>query len=106
MMTKASVAGYTVLISADHGNCELMINPSNKEINKEHTGSPVPLVVADLQAKPFTLQGGNAFTKDSLVEYSSNPTTGILADIAPTVLFLMGVEKPAEMSGIDISTLI
>jgi len=106
IMTKASVAGYTVLISADHGNCELMINPSNKEINKEHTGSPVPLVVADLQAKPFTLQGGNAFTKDSLVEYSSNPTTGILADIAPTVLFLMGVEKPAEMSGIDISTLI
>jgi len=106
VMSAASAKGYTVIITADHGNCEIMINPANGEVNKEHTGSPVPFVVCDLATKPFTPQSGTDFNHETLLEYSSSPATGILADVSPTVLQLMGLPKPGEMSGIDISKLI
>jgi len=106
VMSAASAKGYTVIITADHGNCEIMINPANGEVNKEHTGSPVPFVVCDLATKPFTPQSGTDFNHETLLEYSSSPATGILADVSPTVLQLMGLPKPGEMSGIDISQLI
>lgn len=106
VMSAASAKGYCAIITADHGNCEIMINPANGEINKEHTSSPVPFVLADLAEKPFTPQTGTNFNHEILLEYSSNPPTGILADVAPTILQLMGLPKPGEMSGIDISNLI
>ena len=106
LLSSASAKGYNVIITADHGNCEVMINPSSGEINKEHTGSPVPFVVCDLSAKPFTPQNGSDFNHESLLEYSANAPTGILADVAPTVLGIIGIDKPAEMNGIDISKLI
>lgn len=106
VMSAASAKGYTVIIAADHGNCEIMINPANGEVNKEHTGSPVPFVIADLALKPFTPQLGTEFNHESLLEYSSIASTGILADVTPTILQLMGLPKPGEMSGIDISKLI
>ncbi|GHC56108.1 2,3-bisphosphoglycerate-independent phosphoglycerate mutase [Ulvibacter litoralis] len=68
--------GYTTLIIADHGNSETMQNPDGSP-NTAHTTNPVPLIVVDPEIKKVS--------------------NGILGDIAPTILHLMGVEKPAEM---------
>lgn len=106
ILATASGKGMMAVITADHGNCELMINPETKEINKEHTASPVPLVILDLAAKPFTPTGEGDSGHQSLLQYSSNPTVGILADVAPTILQIIGIPKPGEMSGIDLSSLI
>lgn len=72
-----------VLITADHGNVEEMINNQTGEVDTEHSVYPVPLMII---AKQF----------------ANKPTmlpSGILADIAPTMLNLMGIEKPASMTG-------
>ena len=72
--------GGTVLVTADHGNAEQMIDPDTEQINTQHTINPVPFIVINDQ------------TDLSL-------RSGILADIAPTVLDLVGIKKPREMSG-------
>lgn len=71
--------GYTTLIIADHGNCETMINPDGSP-NTAHTTNPVPVILV-----------GN----DDKIGISD----GILADLAPTILDLMQVEKPEIMTG-------
>jgi 2,3-bisphosphoglycerate-independent phosphoglycerate mutase len=72
-------AGGALLVTADHGNCEMMRDPETGGPHTSHTTNPVPLLLMD---------GGNV----SLAE-------GRLADIAPTVLELMGLPKPTEMTG-------
>jgi 2,3-bisphosphoglycerate-independent phosphoglycerate mutase len=74
--------GYMV-ITSDHGNVEEMINNETGAIDTEHNRNPVPFIVISqkLIGKPVTL------------------TTGILADVAPTVLKLMGIEVPSSMTG-------
>jgi len=106
IMSSASRIGYNVIITADHGNCENMKNSVSGEIDKEHSTNPVPLVVADLSGIPFTPQKENDFTHQSLLRYSSESPTGILADVAPTVLEILNIPKPKEMTGSDISQLI
>jgi 2,3-bisphosphoglycerate-independent phosphoglycerate mutase len=69
--------GYTTLLIADHGNCETMINPDGSP-NTAHTTNPVPLIIID--------------------EYIKNINNGVLGDMAPTILDLMGIEKPAAMT--------
>ena len=71
--------GGIVLITADHGNAEQMIDPVTKGPFTAHTLFPVPLIVAG---------AGAIRLKD-----------GKLADLAPTMLELMGIEKPVEMTG-------
>lgn len=73
----------TVLITADHGNIEQKINPSTGQISTEHTANPVPFIIVDkkYQGKVKKLQ------------------SGILADIAPTILAIMGITKPSSMTG-------
>lgn len=76
-------AGGIVLITADHGNVEEMINNETGEVDTEHSTYPVPLVIIGKQ-------------------FDNQPTmlpTGILADIAPTMLKLMGISKPDSMTG-------
>lgn len=68
---------YTVLVIADHGNCEVMINPDGS-VNTAHTTNPVPLILVDKEIKEIK--------------------SGILGDIAPTILKLIGVKQPAEMT--------
>lgn len=72
--------GGKLLITADHGNCELMRNPDGSP-NTAHTTNLVHLIYVAADAKNFRLENG------------------ILADIAPTLLFLLGLPKPAEMTG-------
>lgn len=75
--------GGVVLITADHGNVEEMINNDTGEIDTEHSAYPVPLMIIGK-------------------EYMGRSTmlpTGILADVAPTILKIMGLTKPTSMTG-------
>jgi 2,3-bisphosphoglycerate-independent phosphoglycerate mutase len=73
-------SGTRLLVTADHGNCEVMIDPDTGGPHTAHTTNPVPFVAvnADFRA----LRGG-----------------GALCDVAPTILHLMGLEQPPEMTG-------
>ncbi|MBU0636934.1 2,3-bisphosphoglycerate-independent phosphoglycerate mutase [Patescibacteria group bacterium] len=73
----------TVLITADHGNIEEMINPKTGEINTEHSVNQVPFIIVNKQLK-------------NKIKLRSN---GILADIAPTILELLSLKQPKEMRG-------
>jgi 2,3-bisphosphoglycerate-independent phosphoglycerate mutase len=82
----AKELNYTLCITADHGNAEQKINPTTGDISTEHTANPVPFIVVDkeFEGRPGHLQ------------------PGILADVAPTILNLMQVEKPSSMTGRDL----
>ena len=69
---------YTTLIIADHGNCETMINPDGSP-NTAHTTNPVPIILVDKELKTIH--------------------DGVLGDLAPTILELIGIEKPDVMTG-------
>jgi 2,3-bisphosphoglycerate-independent phosphoglycerate mutase len=71
--------GGALLVTADHGNCELMKDPETGGPHTAHTTNPVPVV----------LMGGRA---DAIQD-------GRLADLAPTMLALMGIAQPPEMTG-------
>jgi 2,3-bisphosphoglycerate-independent phosphoglycerate mutase len=77
-------AGAVLVMTADHGNAEQMIDPTTGEPHTAHTMNPVPLIVcAKGSARPLT-------------------SGGTLADVAPTVLGLQGLAVPAEMTGRDL----
>ena len=73
-------AGGAMIVTADHGNCDIMIDPETGGPHTAHTLNPVPVVVVGAPA-------------------GSSLRNGRLADLAPTVLHLMGLEKPDEMTG-------
>ena len=77
IITTALENNYTILVIADHGNCETMKNPDGSP-NTAHTTNPVPLILVDKELKSIK--------------------NGILGDIAPTILKLIGVEQPKEMT--------
>ena len=77
VIKSANKNNYTTILIADHGNCETMINPDGTP-NTAHTTNPVPVILVDNDLK--------------------NIKNGILGDIAPTILKLMGIEKPKEMT--------
>ncbi len=81
MLAALDQAGGAAVVIADHGNCETMIDPDSGGPHTAHTVNPVPVIVFGGPAGA-TLRGG-----------------GRLADVAPTVLDLMGLDKPAEMTG-------
>ncbi len=73
--------GGAMIVCADHGNCETMVNPETGEPHTAHTTNPVPVVLIG-GPKGAKLRAG-----------------GRLADLAPSLLELMGLEKPDEMTG-------
>ena len=77
--------GGAMLITADHGNAEMMIDPATGGPHTAHTTNPVPFIVVSEDAKQFTLKPG-----------------GSLRDISPTVLGMLGVDEPKEMTGTDL----
>lgn len=78
-----TLRGGVVLITADHGNAEEMINNETGEIDTEHSTYPVPLYII-----------GNQFQNQAHML-----PTGILADIGPTILKILGIPKPDTMTG-------
>ena len=77
LIDAAKLQGYTTIVIADHGNSEVMVNPDGSP-NTAHTTNPVPMLLVDDSLKTI---------KD-----------GVLGDIAPTILHLMGVAKPKLMT--------
>jgi 2,3-bisphosphoglycerate-independent phosphoglycerate mutase len=78
-------AGGSMLITADHGNAELLVDPVTGGPHTAHTTNPVPFVLVSEDAAQYRLRQG-----------------GSLRDISPTVLSILGLEQPAEMSGADL----
>ena len=78
VVESAKANGYEVVQIADHGNADFAINPDGTP-NPAHSLNPVPIVVVSDRVKSVK--------------------SGVLADVAPTVLDLMGLQKPAEMTG-------
>jgi 2,3-bisphosphoglycerate-independent phosphoglycerate mutase len=77
--------GGAMLITADHGNAEMMIDPATGGPHTAHTTNPVPFIVVSEGAKKFTLKAG-----------------GSLRDISPTLLGMLAVDEPQEMTGADL----
>jgi 2,3-bisphosphoglycerate-independent phosphoglycerate mutase len=76
--------GGVALITADHGNAEFMADPATGQAHTAHTTNPVPLIFYDPKFKGRLEHGGT------------------LADVAPTLLAMLGVKAPAEMTGRDL----
>ncbi len=77
--------GGAILITADHGNAEMMIDPATGGPHTAHTTNPVPFIVVSEDAKQYTLK-----------------PNGSLRDISPTMLGMLGVDEPKEMTGHDL----
>ncbi|MBU0613986.1 2,3-bisphosphoglycerate-independent phosphoglycerate mutase [Patescibacteria group bacterium] len=84
-----------VLLTADHGNSEELINLQTGEIDKEHSTNPVPFITIGNQFEGRPGLSGDIPNGD----LSLLPPVGMLADIAPTILKLLGIEQPVEMTG-------
>jgi len=81
VMKSAERAGFRLLVTADHGNAELMIDPETGGPHTAHTTSPVPIVALGDDA-PQVMRNG-----------------GALCDVAPTILEMFGIDQPKEMTG-------
>jgi 2,3-bisphosphoglycerate-independent phosphoglycerate mutase len=76
----ASARGFRILLTADHGNCDEMVDPVSGEPHTQHTAYPVPFLILGMREAQLGTCCG-------------------LADVAPTVLDLLGLAQPAEMTG-------
>lgn len=72
-------SGYSAILTADHGNCEELVDPVSGEPHTQHTLYPVPCLIVDDEAWQLSCRGG-------------------LANVAPTLLQLMGIEQPLTMT--------
>lgn len=84
IVAAAEQTGTRLLITADHGNCEMMIDPSTGGPHTAHTTNPVPFLLID-DGTPMALRAG-----------------GALCDVGPTVLSMLGVDRPEAMTGRDL----
>jgi 2,3-bisphosphoglycerate-independent phosphoglycerate mutase len=84
VLTGAEDAGATLLITADHGNCELMIDPVSGGPHTAHTTNPVPFLIVGPDDGHALRHGGS------------------LCDVGPTLLHLLDIEPPPEMTGRDL----
>ena len=84
VIAAAEQTGTRLLITADHGNCEMMIDPATGGPHTAHTTSPVPFLVVDGDGDQRLREGG------------------ALCDVGPTLLRMLGLERPSEMDGRDL----
>ena len=80
----AENAATRLIVTADHGNAELMIDPETGGPHTAHTTNPVPFVVVDWEQEQRLRSGG------------------ALCDVAPTILSMLGLEQPPEMTGVNL----
>ncbi|KAJ7036768.1 phosphoglycerate mutase [Mycena alexandri] len=84
-------AGYVLLITADHGNAEQMRNAETGAPHTAHTCNPVPFILAGPESAGYALVPDDVKAEDE--------EEGALCDVAPTVLEILGLDKPEEMTG-------
>lgn len=85
ILTAIEQVGGALLVIADHGNCEQMVDPKTGKPHTAHTTNPVPCILFGKGFETARLRSG-----------------GRLADVAPTLLDLMGLEKPRAMTGVSL----
>lgn len=85
IVESARRSGTRLIITADHGNAEMMIDPVTGGPHTSHTSNPVPIVFVDPAGAAPALRNG-----------------GALCDVGPTVLTMLGIDTPPEMTGIDL----
>lgn len=93
----------SIVITADHGNCETMINRVTGEVDIAHTNNPVPLMILS-DIKDITAVAGRNLSKVGTGPNAA--TTGLLADVGPTCLGLIGLDSPDSMTGVDLRSVI
>jgi 2,3-bisphosphoglycerate-independent phosphoglycerate mutase len=81
VLKAAEAAGMRLIVTADHGNAEMLIDPETGGPHTAHTTNPVPLVIVDWEQEQRLRSGG------------------ALCDVAPTILSMLGIEQPPEMTG-------
>ena len=84
VVAAAEAVGARLLVTADHGNCEMMIDPATGGPHTAHTTNPVPFLIVDSDGRHGLRDGG------------------ALCDVGPTILRLLGLEQPPEMTGRDL----
>jgi 2,3-bisphosphoglycerate-independent phosphoglycerate mutase len=84
IVASAQKSGARLLVTADHGNCEMMLDPATGGPHTAHTTNPVPFLLVE-NGEGVPLRSG-----------------GALCDVGPTVLAMLGVDRPAEMTGRDL----
>ncbi len=84
VLKAAESAGNRLLVTADHGNAEMLIDPETGGPHTAHTTNPVPFVAIDWEQEQRLRSGG------------------ALCDVAPTILSMLGIEQPAEMTGVTL----
>ncbi len=84
VLKTAEGAGMRLIVTADHGNAEMMIDPETGGPHTAHTTNPVPFVIVDWDQEQRLRPGG------------------ALCDVAPTILSMLGIEQPPEMSGVNL----
>ena len=84
ILRSANATGTRVMVTADHGNAEIMIDPATGGPHTAHTTSPVPFVILNDDGDTSLRSGG------------------ALCDVAPTILRLMDLGQPQEMTGLDL----
>jgi 2,3-bisphosphoglycerate-independent phosphoglycerate mutase len=83
VVTATQRIGGAVIITSDHGNLEQMVDYSTGEPHTAHTLNPVPCIIVDDRQHHLR-------------------SSGVLADIAPTIMKLMGIAQPPEMTGVSL----
>jgi 2,3-bisphosphoglycerate-independent phosphoglycerate mutase len=84
VLKAAEKAGTRLIVTADHGNAEMLIDPETGGPHTAHTTNPVPFVVVDWESEQRLRPGG------------------ALCDVAPTILSMLGIEQPSEMTGVNL----
>jgi len=89
-------AGAALVITADHGNVEEILDPRTGMVDTEHTLNPVPFIVAapGLSRKTPLLKG--------YLELPGIVPEGVLSDVSPTILELFGIPSPPEMTAVSL----
>ncbi|HEX9309441.1 MAG TPA: 2,3-bisphosphoglycerate-independent phosphoglycerate mutase [Gemmatimonadaceae bacterium] len=84
VLQAAESAGTRLIVTADHGNAEMLVDPETGGPHTAHTTNPVPLVLVDWDQEQRLRTGG------------------ALCDVAPTILSMLGIEQPPEMTGVNL----
>lgn len=85
LVDSARKSGTRLIITADHGNAEMMIDPETGGPHTAHTSNPVPIVFFNPNGEAPDIRAG-----------------GALCDVGPTILGMMGIDSPPEMTGVDL----
>lgn len=95
----------SIIITADHGNSDQMIDPQTREADKQHTTNSVPFVlikrgsnIQKVLEKPIS--------QEEKITFFSQQSSGVLADISPTILNLLGISSCGEMTGMNLEDVI